>query len=107
MRPYVVKPTTPSTYSILGIRGLASSSTRGIVHVQLAQGGKASPTYVFQPDGLLVMCQYSHTRLLHRCRASPKDFPKTTSVSAHIRRIAARRQLNVLSSWHFTPLKTT
>jgi hypothetical protein len=49
VRPYVVKLTTPSTYSALGVRGGASASTLGNVHVQLAQGGRASPKYCFQP----------------------------------------------------------
>jgi len=48
VRPYVVKLTTPTT-SVLGTRGLASTSTLGNVHVLLAQGGRASPKYCFQP----------------------------------------------------------
>jgi len=49
VRPFVVKLTTPSTYSALGVRGLASTSTLGNVHVQVAQGGRASPTHSCQP----------------------------------------------------------
>jgi hypothetical protein len=50
VHPYVVKLTTPSTYSALGVRGLASTSTLGNVHVQLAEGGGAPPTHSIEPD---------------------------------------------------------
>jgi hypothetical protein len=50
VRPYVVKLTTPSTFSALGVHGLASTSTLGNVHVQVAQGGRASPKHSFQPE---------------------------------------------------------
>ena len=49
VRPYVVKLTTPMP-SALGTRALASTSTLGNVHVQLAQGGRATSTHSIQPD---------------------------------------------------------
>jgi hypothetical protein len=65
VRPYVVKLTTPMP-SALGARGLASTSTLGNVHLQLAQGGRASPKHSSQPD----CCKYcpivpAHTHCIH------------------------------------------
>jgi hypothetical protein len=70
VRPYVVKLTTLSIHSALGVHGLASTSTLGNVHVQVAQGGRASPTYVFRPDCLLIVYQCTCTLSLHPCRVA-------------------------------------
>jgi len=61
VRPYVVKLTTPSTYSALGVRGLASTSTLGNVHVQLAEGGRALPKHFLPPDCYYYIAVYRHT----------------------------------------------
>ena len=66
VRPYVVKLTTPSTYSALGVRGLASTSTLGNVHVQLAEGGGAPPKHSIQPD----CYQYCTLRMYPRALTS-------------------------------------
>jgi hypothetical protein len=60
VRPYVVKLTTPMT-SVLAPRGLASTSTLGNVHVQLAQGGRASHSCFLQLDRLLGVPVCRHT----------------------------------------------